>query len=145
MKIDFGALADGYHSDMTRTLAFGDPKPELRDVYQVVQGAQKAGLDVVKAGRTGGDVDAVVRGIITDAGYGEQFRHPLGHGVGLEIHEGPTLRQGGTDVLPEGAVITIEPGVYLEGVGGVRIEDMVEVLAGGGRVIPSTTKDLIVL
>jgi len=145
VKIDFGALVDGYHSDMTRTLAFGEPKPELRDVYEVVRRAQKAGVDAVTAGRTGGDVDAVVRGIIAEAGYGEQFRHPLGHGVGLEIHEGPSLRQGGSDVLPERAVITIEPGVYLEGLGGVRIEDMVEVLANGGRVIPATTKDLIVL
>jgi len=90
-------------------------------------------------------VDDVVRGMITEAGYGERFRHPLGHGVGLEIHEGPSLRHGGSDVLPEGAVVTVEPGVYLEGLGGVRIEDMVEVLRDGCRVIPATTKDLIIL
>jgi Xaa-Pro aminopeptidase len=145
IKIDFGSLVDGYHSDMTRTLAFGEPTRQLREVYDVVRTAQQAGVDAVRAGVTGGEVDSVVRGIITDAGYGEQFRHPLGHGVGLEIHEGPSLRQGGSDVLPEGAVVTVEPGVYLEGVGGVRIEDMVEVMADRGRVIPATTKDLIVL
>jgi Xaa-Pro aminopeptidase len=145
VKMDFGALVDGYHSDMTRTLAFGEPLPELREVYDVVRLAQQAGVDAVRAGVTGGEVDAIVRGIVTEAGYGEQFRHPLGHGVGLEIHEGPSLRTGDTDVLPEGAVVTVEPGVYLEGVGGVRIEDMVEVLPDGARVIPNTAKDLIVL
>jgi Xaa-Pro aminopeptidase len=145
VKIDFGSLVDGYHSDMTRTLAFGEPTRQLREVYEVVRRAQQAGVDTVRAGVTGGEVDGVVRGIIADAGYGDQFRHPLGHGVGLEIHEGPSLRQGGMDVLPEGAVVTIEPGIYLEGVGGVRIEDMVEVLANGARVIPATPKDLIVL
>jgi Xaa-Pro aminopeptidase len=145
VKIDFGSLVDGYHSDMTRTLAFGEPTPQVREVYDVVRRAQQAGVDAVRAGVTGGEVDGVVRGIIEEAGYGEQFRHGLGHGVGLEIHEGPSLRKGGSDVIPEGAVVTVEPGVYLEGVGGVRIEDMVEVLAEGGRVIPATTKDLIIL
>ncbi len=145
VKIDFGSLVDGYHSDMTRTLAFGEPTPQVREVYDVVRRAQQAGVDAVRAGVTGGEVDGVVRGSIEEAGYGGQFRHGLGHGVGLEIHEGPSLRKGGSDVLPEGAVVTVEPGIYLEGVGGVRIEDMVEVLADGARVIPATTKDLIVL
>jgi Xaa-Pro aminopeptidase len=145
VKMDFGCVVDGYHSDMTRTLAVGEPKPRLREVYEVVRKAQQAGVDAVRAGVTGGEVDRVVRGIVADAGYGDQFRHGLGHGVGLEIHEGPSLRHGGQDVLPQGAVVTIEPGVYLEHVGGVRIEDMVEVLADGCRVIPSTPKDLILL
>lgn len=145
VKIDFGSLLDGYHSDMTRTLAFGEPPRQLREVYDVVRQAQQAGVDAVRAGVTGGEVDGIVRTIISEAGYGEEFRHPLGHGVGLEIHEGPSLRQGGSDVLPEGAVVTVEPGVYLQGVGGVRIEDMVEVMADRGRVIPATAKDLIVL
>jgi Xaa-Pro aminopeptidase len=145
VKIDFGCVVDGYHSDMTRTLALGEPKPQLREVYEVVRQAQQAGVDAVRAGATGGEVDRVVRDIVADGGYGEQFRHGLGHGVGLEIHEGPSLRHGGQDVLPRGAVVTVEPGVYLGGVGGVRIEDMVEVLAEGCRVIPSTEKDLLVL
>jgi Xaa-Pro aminopeptidase len=145
VKIDFGCVVEGYHSDMTRTLALGEPDPKLREVYDVVRTAQQAGLDAVRSGVTGGEVDRVVRDIIAAADYGEQFRHGLGHGVGLEIHEGPSLRHAGRDVLPEGAVVTVEPGVYLEGLGGVRIEDMVEVLADGCRVIPSTPKDLIVL
>jgi Xaa-Pro aminopeptidase len=145
VKMDFGAMVGGYHSDMTRTLAFGEPLPQLREVYEIVKRAQQAGVDAVRSGVSGGAVDDVVRRIIADAGYGEQFQHPLGHGVGLEIHEGPSLRHGGSDVLPERAVVTVEPGVYLEGFGGVRIEDMVEVLADGSRVIPATPKDLIVL
>jgi Xaa-Pro aminopeptidase len=145
VKIDFGCVVDGYHSDMTRTLAFGEPKLQLREVYEVVQRAQQAGVDAVRAGVTGGEADDVVRTVIAEAGYGEQFRHGLGHGVGLEIHEGPSLGQDSADVLPEGAVVTVEPGVYMEGVGGVRIEDMVEVLPDGCRVIPATPKDLIIL
>ena len=145
VKIDFGCVVDGYHSDMTRTLAFGEPHPDLPRIYELVRRAQQAGVDAVRAGVTGGAVDDVVRGIIAEAGFGEQFRHGLGHGLGLEIHEGPSLRSGGSDVLPEGAVVTVEPGVYLPGVGGVRIEDMVEVLAAGSRVIPATPKDLITL
>jgi Xaa-Pro aminopeptidase len=145
VKIDFGCVIDGYHSDMTRTLAFGEPDPRLREVYDLVRRAQQAGVDAVRAGVTGGAVDEVVRGIIGEAGFGEWFRHGLGHGVGLEIHEGPSLRQGATDVLPEGAVVTVEPGVYLESLGGVRIEDMVEVRADGARVIPATPKDLLIL
>jgi Xaa-Pro aminopeptidase len=145
VKMDFGSEVGGYHSDMTRTLAFGQPRSELGEVYEIVKRAQQAGVEAVRAGVTGGAVDEIVRAMISEAGYEDQFRHPLGHGVGLEIHEGPTLRHGGADVLPERAVVTIEPGVYLEGVGGVRIEDMVEVLAEAGRVIPATPKDLIVL
>ncbi len=145
IKIDFGCTIEGYHSDMTRTLSFGEPAPQLLEIYHVVRRAQQAGVDAVRAGITGGQVDDLVRGMITEAGYSDQFRHPLGHGVGLEIHEGPSLRHSGSDVLPEGAVVTVEPGVYLEGLGGVRIEDMVEVLRDGCRVIPRVTKDLIVL
>ncbi len=145
VKLDFGALADGYHSDMTRTVAFGDPGPRIREIYAIVQEAQQAGIDAVRAGVVGRDADAVARKVIADAGYGEQYGHSLGHGVGLEIHEGPTLRAASEEVLPAGAVVTVEPGIYLPGVGGVRIEDMVEVTEDGCVPMPSTPKDLRVL
>jgi Xaa-Pro aminopeptidase len=145
VKLDFGCVVAGYHSDMTRTVAFGEPDARLREIYQVVRRAQQAGVDSVRAGAEGGDVDEVAREIIRDAGYGDHYTHSLGHGVGLEVHEGPTLRVASQDVLPEGTVVTVEPGIYVGGLGGVRIEDMVEVTADGCRVIPRTTKDLVVL
>jgi Xaa-Pro aminopeptidase len=145
VKMDFGCVVDGYHSDMTRTVSFGDPPAHLLEVYDVVQAAQQAGVDAVRGGVSGAEADEASRSVIRDAGYGDKFTHSLGHGVGLEIHEGPTLRAGGKDEVPEGAVVTVEPGIYLEGVGGVRIEDMVEVRSDGCRVIPTTTKELIVL
>jgi Xaa-Pro aminopeptidase len=142
VKMDFGALVDGYHADMTRTVAFGEPPGELREVHELVRTAQQAGIDAVRAGATGAEVDAAARSVIEDAGHGERFTHGLGHGVGLEIHEGPRLRRGSDDPLPAGAVVTVEPGVYLPGVGGVRIEDMVEVRNDGCRVLPRSGKDL---
>jgi Xaa-Pro aminopeptidase len=145
VKMDFGCVVGGYHSDMTRTVAFGALDAPLRDVYDVVRAAQRAGVEAVRPGITGGEVDRASRSVIEDAGLGASFKHGLGHGVGLEIHEGPALRPGGEDVLPAGAVVTVEPGVYLEGIGGVRIEDMVEVTDDGCRVIPTTTKELLVL
>ena len=145
VKMDFGCVVDGYHSDMTRTVSFGEPPAKLREVYDIVRAAQRAGVEAVKAGVGGAEADEASRRIIRDAGYGDQYTHSLGHGVGLEIHEGPTLRAAGKDVVPEGAVVTVEPGIYLQGVGGVRIEDMVEVLSDHCRVIPRTPKDLIVL
>jgi Xaa-Pro aminopeptidase len=145
VKLDFGCVVDGYLSDMTRTVAFGEPPDRLRGVYDVVRGAQRAGVDAVRAGATGGEVDRASRVVIEEAGFGDSFKHGLGHGVGLEIHEGPSLRPSGDDVLPVGAVVTVEPGVYLEGLGGVRIEDMVEVTDDGCQVIPRTTRDLVIL
>ena len=145
VKMDFGALHAGYHADMTRTVAFAPLSTELRDVYEVVRRAQQAGIDAVREGAVGGEVDRAARAIIEQAGPGERFGHSLGHGVGLEIHEGPNLRTGGEDVLPAGAVVTVEPGVYLPGLGGVRIEDMVEVTADGCRVLPATPKELLIL
>jgi D-alanyl-D-alanine dipeptidase len=117
----------------------------MREVYEVVQAAQAAGVRAVRAGASCGEVDRATRDVVAGAGYAEQYRHPVGHGVGLEIHEQPWMRSGSEELLPEGAVITVEPGVYLEGEGGVRIEDMVEVTAEGGRVVPTTTKELLVL
>ena len=145
VKLDFGAQVEGYHSDMTRTVAFGEPDPKLREIHELVLRAQEAGAAAVRAGARGGDADAAARAVIEDAGYGERFGHSLGHGIGLEVHEGPTLRDGGEDVLPEGTVVTVEPGVYVPGFGGVRIEDMVHVGADGCRALPRTPKDLLVL
>ena len=145
VEVDFGALVEGYHSDMTRTLSFGGLQPALAEVYQVVLRAHRAGVDRARPGVTTGELDRAARSVIEEAGYGEAFSHPLGHGVGLEIHEAPFLRTGGDDVVPAGAVITIEPGVYLPGLGGVRIEDMVEVTEDGPRPIPRTSKELVVL
>jgi Xaa-Pro aminopeptidase len=145
VKIDFGCVVDGYHSDMTRTVAFGEPPARLRAVYEVVRLAQQAGVEAVRAGVPCEEVDRATRDPIQEAGYGEEYRHSVGHGVGLEIHEQPWLRHGNDDPLPEGAVVTVEPGVYLEGEGGVRIEDMVEVTADGGRVLPRTPKEMMVL
>lgn len=145
VKLDFGARVQGYHSDMTRTVAFGDPGPQLREIHALVLRAQEAGAAAVRAGARGGDADSAARSVIEEAGFGEQFGHSLGHGIGLEVHEGPTLRDGGDDVLPEGTVVTLEPGVYMPGLGGVRIEDMVVVGADGCRALPKTTKELLVL
>jgi Xaa-Pro aminopeptidase len=145
IKIDMGALAGGYHADMTRTVSFGSPPAELRKIHDVVRQAQEAGIDAVRAGATGIEVDAVARTVIRDAGYGSEFVHGLGHGVGLEIHEEPWLGPDKPNVLPVGAVVTVEPGVYVPGLGGVRIEDMVEVTAEGGRVLGTSTRELIEL
>jgi Xaa-Pro dipeptidase len=145
VKLDFGALADGYHSDITRTVAFGEPDPRLREIRDLVAAAQRAGIGAVRAGVSTTEVDAAARSVIVDAGHGDGFPHGLGHGVGLEIHEAPSLRWDGGEELVEGMVVTIEPGVYIPGLGGVRIEDMVEVTADGRREIPRATKELIVL
>jgi Xaa-Pro dipeptidase len=143
IKLDFGALAAGYHADMTRTVAFGSPSAELRKVHDIVRASQRAGIEAVRAGVTGADVDAVSRRVIEDAGYGDAFVHSLGHGVGLEIHEAPSLGRKQDDPLPAGAVVTVEPGIYLPGIGGVRIEDMVEVNDDGCVVVGASNRDLI--
>jgi Xaa-Pro dipeptidase len=145
VKLDFGALAGGYHSDMTRTVAFGEPGGRLRELRDLVAAAQQAGIDAMRPGATVAEVDLAARGVIEEAGHGKDFPHGLGHGVGLEIHEDPRLRWDGTETVPEGAVVTVEPGVYIPGLGGVRIEDMVVVTADGCRPIPRSTKELVVL
>ncbi len=146
VTIDIGARLDGYCSDCTRTFAVGRPPDGLgREIYELVLRAQIAGFGAVAPGRTGAEVDAVARGVIEEAGHGEHFGHGLGHGVGLEIHEGPRLsRRGGDQRLEAGHVVTVEPGVYLPGRLGVRIEDLVVVGAEGADVLSGFTKELVI-
>ncbi|HEY0319169.1 MAG TPA: Xaa-Pro peptidase family protein [Solirubrobacterales bacterium] len=139
---DMGAKLDGYCSDGTRTFATGDPGEEGRAVYATVLEAQLAALDAIEAGVKGEDVDAVARKVIDDAGHGEHFGHGLGHGVGLEVHEAPRLSPRSDDVLQPGEVVTVEPGIYLPGKLGVRIEDFVVVEEGGYRNLSGLPKDL---
>lgn len=142
---DMGAQLDGYCSDGTRTYATGDPGELGREVYEVTLQAQLAALEAVKAGAKGEDVDAVAREIIDAAGYGENFGHGLGHGVGLEVHEMPRLSPKADDVLAPNEVVTVEPGIYLPGQLGVRIEDFVVVSEDGYRNLSSLPKQLTIV
>jgi Xaa-Pro aminopeptidase len=141
--VDAGAIVDGYCSDCTRTFAVGEVSDSLRAVYEVVREAQQAGIDAVRAGVEGREVDAAARAVITDAGYGENFGHGLGHGLGLLVHEAPALRPEWEEVLAAGNVVTVEPGIYLSGVAGVRIEDLVIVIEDGCEVLTSFPKELL--
>ncbi len=143
--VDAGAIVDGYCSDCTRTFAVGEVSDSLRETYEVVRRGQQAGLDAVRAGVSGRDADAAARAVITDAGYGENFGHGLGHGVGLLVHEAPVLRPESEDVLAAGNVVTVEPGIYLSGVAGIRIEDLVVVTEEGCDVLTTFPKDLTVV
>lgn len=145
VTFDIGAVYDGYHSDMTRTVAVGDISDEQREVYDIVLKAQLAGLDKVKAGVKACDVDKTVRDIITEHGYGDYYKHATGHGVGLEIHEQPTVSPKSSYILSSGMVITVEPGIYLPGKFGVRIEDMVAVTSDGCKNFASLSKKLIIV
>lgn len=141
--IDWGAELDGYCSDCTRTVATGDPGEEARQAYELVLEAQLAGLGAVRAGADARAVDAVARAVIADAGQGERFGHGLGHGVGLAVHEGPRLSQRSDDGLVAGNVVTVEPGVYVPGEFGVRIEDLVVVTDDGCDILTSIPKHLM--
>jgi Xaa-Pro dipeptidase len=145
VKLDFGALYSGYHSDMTRTVVVGEPADWQREIYDVVRRSQQAGVDALAVDAVVSDMDKASRDVIDEAGYGDNFTHALGHGVGLQIHEAPTLGYGGSDRLADRMPVTVEPGVYLEGRGGVRIEDTLVVRASGTELLTHTTKDLIVL
>ncbi len=138
--IDAGARFDGYCSDMTRTFVIGEATDIGREIVSIVTRAQAAGVAAVTAGATTGEVDDACRSIITDAGYGEAFTHGTGHGVGLDIHELPAVRKANTAILQPGHVITVEPGIYLSGVGGVRIEDTVVVTDSGCHPITHSPK-----
>ncbi|MFL6240707.1 MAG: M24 family metallopeptidase [Actinomycetes bacterium] len=143
VKCDFGALVDGYHSDITRTVVVGTAAGWQREVYAVVAAAQQAGRDAARPGATCRDVDARAREIIEASEYAGRFVHPLGHGVGLEIHERPTLAPTATDSIAERMPVTVEPGVYLPGQGGVRIEDTLVVRPDGPELLTATTRELL--
>jgi Xaa-Pro aminopeptidase len=141
--VDFGATVDGYRSDMTRTFSLGAPGPGLDDLLDAVFAAQRAGVRRVAPNATAGEVDDACRESLVAAGYGSVFLHSTGHGVGLEIHEAPAVAQGSADNLPAGTIVTVEPGAYLAGRGGVRIEDTVVVTESGCRTLTKSTKDHI--
>lgn len=142
LLLDYGCVVDGYHSDMSRSVWLeGEPDEELARVYRAVLEAQEAGIAAVAPGTPCGAVDEACREVLRGYGYEKQFLHSTGHGVGLEIHEPPWVRRGNDEPLQEGDVITVEPGVYLPGIGGVRIEDMVVVEAAGVRVLTTSPKE----
>lgn len=145
ITIDFGCYYEGYVSDMTRTFAIGDPGEQLKEIYQIVLEAQLAVLEVAKPGVTGKQLDAVARDYITKHGYGEAFGHSTGHGIGLEIHEGPNVSVRAEKQFVPGNIITDEPGIYLPGIGGVRIEDDLLITSNGNRVLTHSPKELIIL
>ncbi|WP_280468106.1 M24 family metallopeptidase [Nocardia cyriacigeorgica] len=145
VKLDFGAVVGGYHSDMTRTLVLGSPSDWQREVYALVQESQRAGREALRPGVPVADVDAAARAVIDAAGHGALFVHGLGHGVGLRIHEAPGIAKTGTGTLLSGVAVTVEPGVYFPGRGGVRIEDTLVVREGGPELLTHTTKDLTVV
>jgi Xaa-Pro aminopeptidase len=145
VTIDFGAIKDGYHSDETVTIACGKPEIRAQEIHAIVRTAHDLAIEAVRPGISCKDLDEVARSYIRNKGYGEYFGHGLGHGVGLEIHEMPTLSPRGTAVLEEGMVITVEPGIYIPGFGGVRIEDTVVVTGDGCRALTSADKQLLVL
>ena len=136
-------MLDGYCSDCTRTWATGDLPDELAEAYALVLRAQVTALDAVRPGPSGSEIDAIAREIITAAGHGDHFGHGLGHGVGLVTHEAPRLARTADTALEAGHVVTVEPGVYLPGVGGVRIEDLVVVTESGRDVLSHTSKELL--
>ncbi len=141
--VDFGATFEGYRSDMTRTFCVGArPEGELARIFDVVGASQAAGAAAVRPGVTAKEVDDVCRGIIAEAGWAERFEHGTGHGVGLDIHEAPSVSQLGTAILAPGFVVTVEPGVYVPGHGGVRVEDTLVVTGDGARPLTRFTKDI---
>jgi Xaa-Pro aminopeptidase len=143
VTVDFGAVVDGYFSDCTRTVVTAPASARHREVYAVVLAAQQAALAGLRPGLTGREADALARDVIARAGYGDAFGHSLGHGVGLAVHEGPTLSPREEAALVPGAVVTVEPGVYLPGWGGVRIEDLAVITEDGCENLTSLPKDLI--
>ncbi|MBQ8783997.1 MAG: aminopeptidase P family protein [Clostridia bacterium] len=144
ITMDFGAVVDGYHSDMTRTVCVGEPSDKQREIYNIVLSAQANALKTIKAGITAKEADSAARDIIKNAGYGEFYRHATGHGVGIEIHEGPVVAGNPKIVLREGNVVTVEPGIYIPDEFGVRIEDVVYVTADGCINLTDSPKNLII-
>jgi Xaa-Pro aminopeptidase/Xaa-Pro dipeptidase len=145
VTLDFGALVEGYRSDMTRTVVFGTASPRQREVYELVRHAEEAGLAALRPGVSCAEVDQACRRVIADAGWGDAFGHPSGHGVGLEIHEAPWVRPGGSGRIAAGTPVTVEPGVYLPGFGGVRIEDLAVVRPDGHELLTTAPRELLEL
>jgi len=145
LLMDFGCIVDGYCSDMTRTVAIGEISEEKRNIYETVKKAQQTGLDAIKNGQACKGVDGLAREVIENSGYGTSFTHALGHGVGMEVHEEPRLSPKATETLKTGMVVTVEPGIYIRDLCGVRIEDLVCVTEKGYTNFTSSTKELIIL
>lgn len=145
ITMDYGALHKGYVSDITRTIAIGEPSGKLKEIYDVVLESQLRAMEQIRPGMSGKEADAIARDYITEKGYGEYFGHSLGHGIGLEVHEGPGLSKRSEMKLEPGMVVTVEPGIYLPGIGGVRIEDDTVITETGNETLTHSTKDLIIL
>lgn len=145
VTLDFGALYNGYISDITRTIAVGEPSDELKEIYNVVLEAQELALKEIKPGMTGIEADKIARDYIASKGYGAAFGHSTGHGIGLEVHEGPGLSSKSTTVLEPNMVVTVEPGIYLPEIGGVRIEDDILITEEGNERLTFSTKELLIL
>jgi Xaa-Pro aminopeptidase len=143
--LDFGAFLDDYCSDMTRTVFLGEPVQEMKTIYNIVKEAQMNAAKGIIKGLVVKEGDALARRMIENNGYGDQFGHGLGHGVGLEIHEGPTLSYRGNTVLENGMVVTVEPGIYVPNLGGVRIEDIVVIQDQTPQILTSSTKEMVIL
>jgi len=144
--LDLGAQVNGYHSDLTRTICLGQPKDgRFLEIYDIVRRAQEAGLQGIRAGMSGVEADKMVRDVIEAAGYGDNFGHGLGHGVGLAVHEGPRAGKTSEDTLQAGSTLTIEPGIYIPGWGGVRIEDLTLISENGVQLLSCASKEPLVL
>lgn len=145
VTMDFGALYKGYISDITRTVAVGEPSEKLKEIYRIVLEAQELGVEKIAPGMTGYDADAIGRDHIKSKGYGDAFGHSTGHGIGLEVHEGPGLSFKSQVVLEPGMAVTVEPGIYLPGIGGVRIEDDILITESGNERLTKSSKELRIL
>lgn len=145
VTLDFGAYYKGFVSDITRTVAVGEPEAKLKEIYDIVLEAQLRGMAGIKPGMTGKEADALTRNFITEKGYGEYFGHSTGHGIGLEVHEGPALSVKSDIILEPGMVVTVEPGIYIPGLGGVRIEDDTLITLDHNETLTHSTKELIIL
>ncbi|MFK9093252.1 M24 family metallopeptidase [Bacillus salipaludis] len=145
VTLDYGAYYNGYVSDITRTVAVGEPNTKLKEIYSIVLEAQLRGMAGIKPGITGKEADALTRNYISEKGYGEYFGHSTGHGIGLEVHEGPGLSMKSDIVLEPGMVVTCEPGIYIPGLGGVRIEDDTLITKDHNEALTHSTKELIIL
>lgn len=145
VTLDYGALHKGYISDITRTVAVGEPSQQLKEIYQIVLEAQMEAVEKIKPGMTGMEADKIARDLIVKHGYGQYFGHSLGHGIGLEVHEGPGLSPRSDEKLAPGMTVTVEPGIYLPNVGGVRIEDDILITDSANERLTHSTKELLIL